>query len=217
MDTLTTEQEQLEAFKKWWQENGRSLIAMLVLGIGTIVGVRYWLNFQQTQSQAASELYEDMSLTLSTDRDKALEQGAKIVAEYSDTPYAVLASLHMAKLKLEADDTDGAIGDLRWVVENSSDANFEHIARLRLVRLLLSKDEVQKAQDLLKDLQEGKFSPPYAELRGNIYVAQNNPQEARRAYEEALAGFTKDSNRQNLLSLKLHDLAEAAVEQGEQK
>ena len=34
METLTTEQEQIEDLKKWWMENGKSLIAIFVLGIG---------------------------------------------------------------------------------------------------------------------------------------------------------------------------------------
>ena len=37
-----TEEEQIEALKRWWKENGKSIIAGLVLGIGSIGGYRYW-------------------------------------------------------------------------------------------------------------------------------------------------------------------------------
>ena len=40
MDVYKTEEEQVEAIKKWWQENGKSIIAGVVIGITAIFGWR---------------------------------------------------------------------------------------------------------------------------------------------------------------------------------
>ena len=34
MDVYKTEEEQVEAIKKWWQENGKSIIAGVVIAAG---------------------------------------------------------------------------------------------------------------------------------------------------------------------------------------
>ncbi|MEW8396328.1 MAG: tetratricopeptide repeat protein, partial [Candidatus Thiodiazotropha sp.] len=38
MSEYQTEEEQVEAIKRWWKENGTSVIAGLVIGLGGIFG-----------------------------------------------------------------------------------------------------------------------------------------------------------------------------------
>ena len=52
MSTLETEEQQVEAIKKWWQENGKSLIAGIVIGLGGIVGWQGWQTYQIEQAEA---------------------------------------------------------------------------------------------------------------------------------------------------------------------
>ena len=42
MENYDSEQEQVEDIKKWWKENGRSVIAGLVIGLGGMVGWKSW-------------------------------------------------------------------------------------------------------------------------------------------------------------------------------
>ncbi len=60
MDVYKTEEEQVEAIKKWWQENGKSIIAGVVIGITAIFGWRAYDNHTAVQAEAASTLYEQM-------------------------------------------------------------------------------------------------------------------------------------------------------------
>jgi len=41
VDEFSTEDEQVEAIKKWWKENGTSLIVGVVLGLSVLFGWRY--------------------------------------------------------------------------------------------------------------------------------------------------------------------------------
>ena len=60
MDVYKTEEEQVEAIKKWWSENGKSIIAGIIIGIAAIFGWRGYENHTAMQAKAASMLYEQL-------------------------------------------------------------------------------------------------------------------------------------------------------------
>lgn len=39
---METEEQQIEAAKKWWKENGSSIVTGLMLGLAVLFGYRYW-------------------------------------------------------------------------------------------------------------------------------------------------------------------------------
>ncbi|MHC9036859.1 tetratricopeptide repeat protein, partial [Cobetia marina] len=53
-EELRSEEEQLEAIKRWWSENGKSLIAGVVLAGAGIFAFKAWQNYEASQSEAAS-------------------------------------------------------------------------------------------------------------------------------------------------------------------
>ena len=42
MAELRTEEEQVEALKSWWKENGKSLIMGVVIAVAAVFGWRGW-------------------------------------------------------------------------------------------------------------------------------------------------------------------------------
>ena len=60
MSGYETDEEQLEALKKWWAENGKAVLVGVVLGLGAIFGWRGWISHEQGRSEAASALYEEV-------------------------------------------------------------------------------------------------------------------------------------------------------------
>ena len=62
MDVYKTEEEQVEAIKKWWNENGKSIIVGIVVGITAIFGWRGYEARTATEAKAASILYEQLIL-----------------------------------------------------------------------------------------------------------------------------------------------------------
>ena len=54
VDHHLSEKEQIEQLKRWWNENGKSLVAGLVIGIGGLAGYRYWDNVQTVRSENGS-------------------------------------------------------------------------------------------------------------------------------------------------------------------
>lgn len=201
-----SEEETIQAIKDWWKENGRAVIAGVLLGIGGIVGVRYWFDYQSQNRQQASQLYAQMQTALHADqRDAANQMTATLMQEYDGTVYASLAALDMARLLLEKDDRAGAERHLRWVMENTGSDEYRHLARQRLARLLLAQAQPDAAAGLLQGVEAGAYASIYAEIRGDIAVARQQPDTARNEYQQALQGAT-DPLRRRLLEMKLAEL-----------
>ena len=204
MSTYQTEEEQVEAIKKWWKENGKSVIGGIVLGFAIIGGWQGWQGYQRNQGEAASQVYDLMrQAALSANFDQALEHGKRLIGEFGDSAYGSFAALELAKLAYQRGEKSVARDHLRWVVDTAPDAAIREVARLRLGELLLDMNEVQALESLLAATPEPAFSGEFSALRGDLEVVKGNPQAARDAYRQAL---TQGVGDEALLRMKLVDV-----------
>lgn len=58
MEAYETEEQQVEAIKSWWKENGKAVVIGGVVGIGAILGWKYYQSSQITAKETASAAYE---------------------------------------------------------------------------------------------------------------------------------------------------------------
>ena len=197
--------EDLERAKAFWKENGRSIIAGIILGLAAIGGYNGWQWWQKSQGETASTLYENMQQAdiSSEAADDLLED---LQNDYGTTTYASMASLTKAKRAVDSGDLDAAAEPLRWILANSPDEAIKHVARLRLAMVLLGKQDANAALALIDSEKSMEFSARYAELRGDAHVLKNDLASARIAYEESREALPAGSANAGLLQLKLDSL-----------
>lgn len=202
------DEEQVEALKKWWSENGKSVVGGVVLGLVLVGGWRGWQYYEQNRAETASARYDEMIVAAENRQlDRAVQVAEGLRVDFDDTAYASLGALRAAKLKLEAGDRGAAQVHLAWVRANAPDPGLRQIATLRMARILIDDGELDAAQRLLDAAPRDAFAPELAELRGDVARARGDAQGARAAYEEALAGKPASGL---LLRMKLEDLPAAA-------
>ena len=156
---------------------------------------------------AASKLYEEMiTASRTNDSDNMRVYADRIIADYKSSTYATFATLMLAKLAAEANDFETAETHLRWVMDNNSQPELEHIARLRLANVLIASGKLDQAGNLLNISKPGEFAARYDELRGDIFVKQGKTEEARQAYQLALTNSVATEDAQSILQMKLEDL-----------
>lgn len=207
MDVYRTDEEQVEALRKWWLENGKSVIAGIVIGFSAIFGWRAWQDHTIVQAEAASSEYQHMVVAVRQgETDSALSHANAIMDDYNSTGYAPFAALMLARLAVDAEDYATAEEHLRWAMEKSSNDQVIHIARLRLARLLIAQEKLDEAAPLLKIDSKGKFLANYEELRGDIFIRQGMSEAARNAYKEALASSNSTEESRSILQIKLDGL-----------
>ncbi len=189
MEIHRTEEETVEHLKQWVRENGLAIVLGVVIGLSGIIGVRYWLNYQRTQAEEASVIYDRLATALTAQKYvDVMQYGKQLLEGYDGTAYAVLGALSMAKASLATGDAAGARDHLAWALKNADDEAMQHIARIRLARLFIDAKDYTAALKLITDKSHGAFSSLYEELRGDIFTMQDKLNQAREAYRLALVG-----------------------------
>ena len=206
MDPYVSENEQLEAIKNWWKANGGAIVTGIAIGLVVVLGWQYWNSHQVSQAEQASLRYDRLSQALErADNDQARRQAQALLEEYPSSIYAVLAALQLAGQAAQQGATADARARLEWVIDHTDQAELKTIARLRLARVLLAEGRYDDAEAQLKGIDDPSFIAEVEELKGDLYLARNEPDKARTAYQTALTTGRGGA----LVQLKLDNLPPA--------
>jgi predicted negative regulator of RcsB-dependent stress response len=207
MAEYMNDDDQVEALKRWWKENGKSIIGGVVLGLALVGGWQGWQRYTAGQAERASAYFEQFSQAVAVgDAAGARQQGERLVGEFGDSAYGVLAALELARLAYEGGDAAQARSRLEWAAAHASDPALEQVARLRLARLLLDAGDLEGAERLVSQPVLDAFAGEYAAVRGDIARARGDDAAARLAYREAL---DRGAGSSQLLRMKLSELGDA--------
>jgi predicted negative regulator of RcsB-dependent stress response len=180
------EQEQLDAFKAWWKAHGEKVITAVTVVIVTFLGFQGWQFYQNKQAQEASAKYEAM-LQLDGKNLKAIQAvSAELMDKYASTPYAGRAALTVAKANYENKDTKSAIAQLQWAIKNSKEDVVGAMALLQLAGIRYEEKSYDEALKVLAEKHSTGFDGLFADLKGDVLLAQGKTPEAKQAYQEAL-------------------------------
>jgi predicted negative regulator of RcsB-dependent stress response len=198
-----TDDERVEDLKKWWKENGASILIGIALGVLSIFGWQYWRSWRDAQTEQISQAYAAfVAAAEKPDIEQARQRGQAVVTDFPKSPYAALAALRLAKLAMDRGDTAMAVQQLDWVIANAKLDEIKDIARLRLARAHWAAGQLVEAGKLLDGAATASLNAEREELRGDVYLAGNDPVKARTAYAAAMAA----GGNQGLLQLKIDNL-----------
>lgn len=204
---MDADEEQLEALQKWWKENGRTIVAGVVIGLAGVFGWNYYRAQAEREAEAASRIYEQMvDMAAANDHLEAMQRAEILIQNYADSGYATLAALLGAKSAMAAGQRESAERSLRWVIENAERPELRDVARLRLARLMIDAGDSGASLSLLDQVNTAELSASVRELRGDTYAADGDTNAARDAYASALATDTLDPDTRARLQMKLDDL-----------
>jgi len=189
MNEYETEEQQIEALKKWWKENGTSLIVGLFVGVSALFGWRYYSQQNNLHAVQASDLYMQVTQSVGSNNvnDKTLDINNALINDFSDTPYAALSSLILAKVEYEKENIDGAVAQLETAVKHASDEQIKQISSLRLARLYIETENYSAAQAILNISHNAAYDAQYEEIKGDLFNAKGDAEQARVAYDKAIS------------------------------
>jgi|TARA_R100000935_G_scaffold56780_2_gene89164 predicted negative regulator of RcsB-dependent stress response len=208
--TSGTEEEQLAQIKEWWQQNGKPLLFGGALALVLVFGWQFWQKHQLNEAHSASTVYQQLL-------NAALEEGGADTAEvsrlgnllqkeFAGSHYAQYGSLFVAKVAVESGRLDEAATELQAVLDKPADKTLEELARQRMARVLAAQDKAEDGLALLDGEAVDAFAASREELRGDLLVQLQRPEEAHAAYSKAKELLSQDAAIGGL-QLKLDDLA----------
>ena len=213
MSEMRTEEEQIEAMKKWWEENGKQTLVAVVLVAGGWLGFNGYQDSQREAAEAASVVYQEMLILSGSEEEADKGQRAVLLdqlqSEFPGTVYSQFAGLFKAKDAVEADDLELAEAELTKVVSNAKDEALLHTATVRLARVMVAAGKLDDALALLANDKTGAFEAEYQETTGDALLAKGDKSAARDAYSKAVVAAQRIGANNPVLQMKLDDLAVA--------
>jgi len=205
------EQEQLATLKAWWNQYGNLVTLAATAALLTVAAYQGWRYYRHSQAAGAVVLYEQLERAeRGAEHKKVRDIAAQIVGRYGSTSYAVIAALASAKAAFTSGDLPAAKEQLRWVLDHAREDEVKDMARLRLAGVLLDEKKYAEALALLEAKPVDGMRGLYADLKGDILVAQGETAKARDAYQLALDLSESGSAYRATIQLKMDALGEAA-------
>lgn len=204
------EQEQVDAFKHWWKDNGKGVILALALVLVIFGAMKGWHAYKDKQASDAATLFAELSKQVGSNDPKRINDAAAAVMDkYASSAYAPRAALLAAQANIQAKDNAHAKTQLQWVIDHSGEAALKDVARLKLASLLLDEKNYADALALLNAPHPDSFAGLYADLKGDVLSAQGKSEEARTAYQQAFEKIDAKSPYHSLIQMKLDALGGA--------
>ncbi len=196
--------------RAWWSENGRYVIAGVVLAAGLLVGISQYRSSKLEAQIEASALYESLAEHVEDgDLDDAEAVADDLATNYANTTYVAQSKLAMARLYMDKNRDQDAADVLNEMLALSRDDELKNIGRVRLARILLYQDRAQAVVDLLSNQNIPAFAPIYDEILGDAYTLLGRVEDAGDAYRSALADTSQTATvSRGLIQMKLVDLPE---------
>lgn len=208
--------EQSERVKGWLAENGGAIVLGLVLAFGSLFGFKQWQLWQQSQDQQASAEYSVMLEYLNGDNlDAAVSNYETLKADYADSAYTALASLQMARARVEAGQAELAVGLLKHAMNTGEPEPVRSVARERLARVHLALGQADEALALLDQAPSSQgFEAQFSEIRGDVARQAGDFAAAANHYQQALDQLEQGTGDRAFLEVKLQSVNLAAQAAG---
>lgn len=207
MEAYVTEEQQVEAIKKWFNTHGNTLSWIVIVILSAGLAVKYWMHHKDVVHRQASDSYSMLLFAMDNKDDVTIKtQADNLLKDYPASVYATFAAFTLANEAIRINDFETAAHQLEWAMEHSKQADFRALARVRLMRLFMAEDKLPQALALYDEEKAKAYLPIMMELKGDILLKQNDRNGAQAAYEKAYRLAPKEEMVGYLLKVKLEEL-----------
>ncbi|MDP4121378.1 MAG: tetratricopeptide repeat protein [Bacillota bacterium] len=165
MSLYLTDDEQLNLIKCWFKKYGKLLIVSVTVLSVTLLGLYFWQEYKDKQTENTSILYEQLLASIKSkqpiDYDKKMPNNA----------YGHLSALLQAKAAIQQGNFDAAMNNLTWVIQHTQDVGLKQISRIRLARVLLAQNKPELALKQINIIYDATFNPLINKVRARILIA----------------------------------------------
>jgi predicted negative regulator of RcsB-dependent stress response len=209
VEVYQTEEQQVEAIKGYWAQNGNTIIAGIALGFAGFIGFNLYQDNQLEQELAISDSYQTLIENSEKDAEAFVANGEKFISENGNNSYVTLTALALAKDAATHKDWPQVQKQLTTAIETAPTEGIKAIASLRLARVQVELEQYKEALNTLNSNLPESFTAAIEEIKGDAYLQQGKKDLARNAYQAAVAadGIATSPS----LQIKLDDLAQVTT------
>jgi predicted negative regulator of RcsB-dependent stress response len=209
-----SDDEQLNSLKDNTKKYGSTVVSAVLVALIAYSGWTYWQNKKLGEAQletAKVQQLMDQAATVDVKDSNAWNNLTKtadeIVKKDPDSAQAIQTQFMLAKLAYDQGNYAAAEKALKKV-ENSKvdDAGLVQLVKLRLAYSQLAQNKFDDALKSLAAVTEPAFKATADEARGDVYVAKNDVENAKKAYMSAWDALVERKQERQILQIKLESV-----------
>lgn len=204
MEVYTTENEQIDAIKRFFVNNGKALVIGLVVGVGAIIGWNYWQSHQVNRLQESAQAFEQITFQLKTGSKQVLLTGERFANETKNI-YGVLTNIKLAKIAVEKNDITGAEKALLNALATAQLDDLKDLINIRLARVQLALNKIDQALMTLTQVQDKGWRAIVEDIRGDGLLKKGDIASARAAYSKGIESSGAEMMK-TILKIKINSL-----------
>ena len=205
MEIYENENDQVDAIKRFFAENGKALAVGVILGVGALIGWRYWNSHQTESARSASLSYQTVVSSLSAGKAENLSAAEKFAADNKNT-YGALASMELAQQFVDQNQLEKAAAQLQQGLAATSDENLNAVITLRLARVQVQLKQADTALKTLESVKGEGWAAIVADLRGEALLSKGDKQGARSAWEAGVKSNASPALSE-MMQMKINNLS----------
>ncbi|MGC0805105.1 YfgM family protein [Pantoea agglomerans] len=205
MEVYSNENEQTDALRNFFANNGKALAIGVVIGIAALGGWRYWSSHQDDTAKTVSAQYQQLTSAMQAGKPETLEAVNRFASENSNT-YGALAAMDLAKQYVDAGQLDKAATLLQNGLKDTKDANLQAVINLRLARIQLQQNQADAALKTLDDVKGDGWTAIVADIRGEALLTKGDKQGARDAWSKGVESDASPALKQ-MMQMKMNNLS----------
>ncbi|MEN4657229.1 YfgM family protein [Pantoea agglomerans] len=205
MEVYSNENEQTDALRNFFANNGKALAIGVVIGIAALGGWRYWSSHQDDTAKTVSAQYQQLTSAMQTGKPETLEAVNRFASENSNT-YGALAAMDLAKQYVDAGQLDKAATLLQNGLKDTKDANLQAVINLRLARIQLQQNQADAALKTLDGVKGDGWTAIVADIRGEALLTKGDKQGARDAWSKGVESDASPALKQ-MMQMKMNNLS----------
>jgi predicted negative regulator of RcsB-dependent stress response len=203
---LDTEEEQVEKLEKFWNLYKWVITFAIIFLLGIYFAYNYYSDQKVKNTAQASQLYQEILIKKITDIDLIIEKVALLKKSSSNTPYASRSAIYLSKLYSQENKNEAAIKELVWASENSPEESIESFAYYLLANIYLVTNKLDEAMIAAVKIDTIGFQTLTKDIIGDIYLKQDNKEEARKSYIEALKLYKGQGDIRKVIQNKIDSI-----------
>ncbi len=209
MNDFLTEEEQVDVIKKWWKDNGTSIVVAIGVAVAAIFGYNHWNTQKKLQAESTSAEYFIVQEMLENEKENdvgAIKRANELVAKNDSSILSMFVSLSLAKKYVDKEDYKSAEKHLNTALTLTQDGVVKPVIKFRLAQVNYAKGEFDKALSNLDAKAPKAYLVMIEELRGDVYYAKGDHEKAKQIYQAAYDSLEDNARNEKTLKTKLEDL-----------
>jgi predicted negative regulator of RcsB-dependent stress response len=202
------DEQQSEHFKNFYNLHKVKIFSAIAVFLVAFFTYQYLESVNQSNDEEASQLFLDVLVSKVGNIDEIKSKVGLLQSNFSNSPYAARASIYYSKLLVETGDYTAAAKELIWASGENIEPSIQSMANYLLGNLYLVEKKLDEALEVADKIITNGYIGLANDLKGDIYLAKGDKENAIKSYELALNYFGGQGELHKVIENKLNSISQ---------